>query len=144
MLRKLLYFGPNKKSIPYFNPPGYRSTRIYTCQKRPFSGYKLWAYILDFTVFTILLKHITKKYGPMCLYSGYNSSSKLITVLSHLHLSFGILFLLLLLWEILQTKHICNWYLLVLSLYLISYSSYAEFLFESLKFDVISYLFSSH
>ena len=75
----------------------------------------------------------------MCLYSGYNSSSKLITVLSHLHL-----FLLLLLREILQTKHICNWYLLVLSLYLISDSSYAEFLFESLKFDVISYLFSSH
>ena len=50
MLRKLLYFGSNKNSIPPLSPPGYRSTRIYTHQKRPFSRYEPWAYIRDFTV----------------------------------------------------------------------------------------------
>ena len=50
MLRKLLYFGSNKKSIPLLMPPGYRPTRIYAHQKRPFSRYNPWAYIRDFTV----------------------------------------------------------------------------------------------
>ena len=38
MLRKLLYFGSNEKSIP-------RPT------KKLFSGYKPWVYIQDFTVY---------------------------------------------------------------------------------------------
>ena len=50
MLRKLLYFGSNKKSILLLRLPGYRPTRIYAQTKRPFSGYKPWAYILGFTV----------------------------------------------------------------------------------------------
>ena len=50
MLRKLLHFGSNKKSIPLFSPPGYRPTRIYVHQERPFSEYKIWTYIRDFTV----------------------------------------------------------------------------------------------
>ena len=50
MLRKLLYFGSNKKSIPLLSPTEYRPTRIYAHQERPFSRYKPWAYIRDFTV----------------------------------------------------------------------------------------------
>ena len=50
MLRKLLYFGFNKKSIPLLSPHGFGLTPIYAHQKRPFSGYKPWAYIQDFTV----------------------------------------------------------------------------------------------
>ena len=49
-LRILLYFSSNKRSIPLVSPPGYRPTRIYAHQKRPFSGYKPWAYIHYFTV----------------------------------------------------------------------------------------------
>ena len=49
-LRILPYFSSNKRSIPFVSPPGYRSTRIYAHQKRPFSGYKPWAYIHYFTV----------------------------------------------------------------------------------------------
>ena len=50
MLRKLLYFDSNNKSILLLSPCEYRSTQIYVHQKRPFSGYKPWAYIWDFTV----------------------------------------------------------------------------------------------
>ena len=49
-LRILLYFSSNKRSIPLVSPPGYRPTRIYAHQKRPFSGYTPWAYIHYFTV----------------------------------------------------------------------------------------------
>ena len=49
-LRILLYFSSNKRSIPLVSPPGYRPTRIYAHQKRPFSRYKPWAYIHYFTV----------------------------------------------------------------------------------------------
>ena len=60
MLRKLLYFGSNKKCIPLLSPPGYRPTQIYAHQKKPLSGYKPWAYIphfryLVFHVFLSLL-----------------------------------------------------------------------------------------
>ena len=66
MLRKLLYFGSNKKSIPFLSPTGYRPTRIYALQKRRFSGYKPWACIRDFTGihFTVLFgnqSYIAKK-----------------------------------------------------------------------------------
>ena len=49
-LRILLYFSSNKISIPLVSPLGYRPTRIYSHQKRPFSGYKPWVYIHYFTV----------------------------------------------------------------------------------------------
>ena len=53
MLRKLLYFGSNKKSIPHLSLLKYRPTWIYAHQKKPFPGYKPWVYIRDFTVLDI-------------------------------------------------------------------------------------------
>ena len=67
MLRKLIYFGSNKKSIPLLSPPGYRPTQIYAHRKRPFSGYKLWAYIRDFTVFFLILPETTE-----CEFNNFN------------------------------------------------------------------------
>ena len=58
MLRKLLYFGSNKKFIPFLSSPGYRPTRIYSNQKRHF-GYKPWVYVRNFTVFYF---YIIKEY----------------------------------------------------------------------------------
>ena len=48
--KKLLYFGSKKNYIPLLRPSGCRPTQIYAHQKRPFSWYKLWTYIQDFTV----------------------------------------------------------------------------------------------
>ena len=55
MLKKVLYFGSNKKSIPLLSLLGYRPTRKYAHHKTAFSKYKLWVYIGDFTVFIFII-----------------------------------------------------------------------------------------
>ena len=55
MLKKVFYFGSNKKSIPLLSLPGCWPTRKYAHQKTAFSEYKVWVYIGDFTVFIFII-----------------------------------------------------------------------------------------
>ena len=59
--KKVALFGSNTKCNLLLSAPGYRPTQIYAHQKRPFSGYKPWAYTSDFMVYLIInfiLKYI--------------------------------------------------------------------------------------